>query len=389
MKISDIKIFYLFLVGMFFLACENNSPSLQNNGLVFNIDKFEENLIDYITFYGKEPVGWAYTISANGQLQKSFADGMARTADDGELPFTLDKEINVASVTKFYTAIAAMQLLEANNISVDEKIDSWLPSSWAQGPAINNLSFGDLLSHHSGLKSENTNFSTTLTYQGLKDCIETGVVKLKSREYLNVNFALFRILIPSLWSALNANLDIDLESDANTQYWYLLYMQQYIFDEMNLANVGCVPEDRSIATLYYNVDDPVLNRKGDFYDNWNAWAGGGGYFMTVLEMAKVLAYFEHTNNLLSEQQRNIMKENRFGMEEEDASLEIHGSYFSKGGSISNSDTQSETQGVLTQMVMFPSNGIDCVVVMNSRNQTFKDDKNLRQTIYNAYNDAWE
>jgi len=376
-------------IAIGFASCELPNLGLQSNTKTFNIDLFEQNIVDYIHANNQTPVGWAYTISQNGLLEKSFADGQARTSADGAQSFTENKEINVASVSKFYTAIAAMQLLGANNLSIDEKIDSWLPESWDQGPAINNLSFGDLLKHQTGLQSVNSNFDSTLTYRGLKSCIETGVVKLKTREYLNVNFALFRVLIPSLWSAINDNLDIDLESDANTQYWYLLYMQQYIFDVMDSPDVGCVPEDKDVCTLYYHINDPGNERKGAYYDNWNKWCGGGGYFMSVLEMSKVLAYFEHTEDLVTKEQRDIMKEFRFGMDTEDELDEDHGSYYGKGGSISNNDDTSLAQGVLTQMVMFPANGIDCVVVMNSRGVTFKDNNSLRQTIYDAYNDAWE
>jgi len=111
--------------------------------------------------------------------------------------------------------------------------------------------------------------------------------------------------------------------------------------------------------------------------------------MSIMEMARVLAYFEHTEVLVSEEQRDIMKLNRFGMDLEDAADEKHGSYYGKNGSIGNNDDSSLSQGVLTQMVMFPHNGIDCVVVMNCQGMTFKDGNSLRQIIYDAYNDAWE
>lgn len=352
--------------------------------IVFSMDKFEENLNNYVNANGNSPVGWAYTISKDGNLARSQAFGKARTSVDGALDFTLNKEINVASVTKFYTAIGVMQLLEANNLTIDAYIEPWLPASWTKGPGVNNLTFKDLLKHRSGLESTNNNFDTTLGYEGLKTCIATGVINPKNRNYLNVNFALFRVLIPSLWSAISNNA-INIESDQNTQFMYLLYMQLHIFDRLDLPQVDCSPESRETATLYYNVNDPITNGEGRFYGSWNNKAGGGGYFMSVIEMAKVNAYFEHTEVLVTNEIRETMKQHRIGMSLL-SNKEERGNYYGHGGSIGTSGLAS--QGVRTHIAMFPINGIDCVVVMNCQGTTFETGTSLQGMIYDAYNAAW-
>lgn len=385
MKTNNVlRILILTGLSFVFSSCENIFNKLQTNTPVFSIDRFEENLIDYVNWGNTTPTAWAYTISHNGVLKKSAAFGDARNAADGQLNFTVNKEINVASVSKFYTTIAAMQLLEANNLTVDDKILTYLPDSWNPGPGVDDLTFKDLLMHRSGLESENTNFDETLVYSGLKECIETGVINSKNRSYLNVNFALFRVLIPSLWSQLDNAPAIDIESDGNTQFTYLLYLQQYVFDPLDLALVGCIPEARDICTLYYDINDDETVM-GAYYGDWNPWCGGGGYFMSVMEMAKVNAYFEHTEVLVSEEARNTIKQFRLGLDNGFSDFEEHGKYYGKNGSISN----GSGQGVLTQIEMFPLNGIDCVVVMNSQGVTFKDNETLKKAIYLAYNDAWE
>lgn len=373
-----------------FTSCDKDdiSDQIQTNNPVFNLELFEQNLIDYVEAGNDSPVGWAYTINQNGNLAKSDAFGQARTSADGALDFTLNKEINVASVTKFYTAIAVMQLLEANNLTIEDNIADWLPDSWTQGPGIANLSFKDLLKHESGLQSTNNNFNTTLGYEGLKDCIETGVVNSQSRNYLNVNFALYRVLIPSLWSNLEGSPAINIESDENTQFMYLLYMQENIFDRLSLPLVGCVPEDRETSTMYYNVNDSDTNTNGQYYGSWNNKSGGGGYFMSTIEMAAVNAYFEHTEVLVTADQRDVMKLHRLGMDVADPADEIYGNYYGKAGSIGTSSDSSISQGVRTQIVMFPGTGVDCVIVMNSQGVTLQGTTSLRQMIYNAYNNAW-
>lgn len=382
----------LFVALFLFNACQKDNDKLAQpvpQGPKFNINKFEQNLIDYVTFSGNQPVGWAYTISENGQLKKWNSYGKSRTAVDGNENLLMSKEINIASISKFYTAIAVMQLLEANNLNIESKISSWLPNSWNKGPGVAELSFKDLLKHESGLSSVNTDFDNTLGYQGLKNCIQTGVINNKTRNYLNVNFALFRVLIPSLWSNRPGSPNINIEDDANTQTTYLQYMQQNIFGRIHLQNVGCDPESRETSTLYYNNSDPQNNKNGTWYGSWNNKCGGGGYFMSTLEIAAVNAYFEHTEVLLSDNIKEIMKTHRIGMDlGQGGTIEQHGKYYGKGGSISN----TPGQGILGQIAMFPVNGIDCVVIMNSQGNTFKDGNDgtrLDLMIYKAYNDAWE
>jgi len=378
-----IKLTAILFVSILFTNCNDDLP-LAAPGPQFNMDLFEQNINDYVNFGTLDPIGWGYTIGLNGNLVRSGAFGDARNNADGQIDFTINKEINVASVSKFYTAIGVMQLLEANNLTINDNIIDWLPDSWVKGPGVANLTFGDLLTHSSGLQSTNNNFSVTLGYEGLKTCIQTGVVNPKTRNYLNVNFALFRVLIPSLWDALPGSPAINIESDANTQFMYLLYMQNNIFDLLDLPLVGCFPEARETCTLYYNASDGD-NVNGAYYGDWNPICGGGGYFMTLLEMAKTQAYFEHTEILLSNESKAIMKANRIGMDLA-SNAEEHGSYYGKGGSISNGGAN---QGVLTQIEMFPVNGVDIVVVMNTQGATFQNNVGIKQMIYDAYNNAWE
>ncbi len=387
--LSSLLLFTFSLLSLGSCETDDSITDIQTNSPVFNLDLFEQNVINYVNAGGNTPVGWSYTISVNGQLNRSNAYGQARTSVDGALDFSLNKEINVASISKFYTAIAVMQLLEANNLTIEDKIAEWLPSSWPQGPGVSELRFKDLLTHRSGLESTNTNFNTTLGYQGLAVCIRTGAINSKNYRYRNVNFALFRVLIPSLWSAVDTTNAIDIENDINTQFMYLLYMQENIFDKLSLPLVGCVPEDSNIATLYYNVNAPSNTTTGEFYGSWNHIAGGGGYFMTPIEMAKVIAFFEHTEVLVTEDQRDVMKLHRIGMDRANPTNEIHGNYYGKNGSIGTSDDPTISKGVLTQMVMFPINGVDCTVVMNCQGVILNNNANLKQMIYEAYNDAWE
>ena len=394
-RITRKKGFLLITLSLFaFISCETDdiSNTLETNSPIFNLDKFEQNILDYVNT-SDSPIGWGYAINTNGQLARSNAFGKARTAIDGNVDFTLNKEINVASVSKFYTAIAAMQLLKANNLTLDDPVTDWLPESWEQGTKMDELSFKDLLKHESGFDSNNNNVTDELSYNGLRNVVENGSVLPKERDYLNVNFALFRILIPSLWKALPQGPTwIDIEDDLSTQLAFQNYLQLAIFDPLALKDVTCQQEDRSIRTLYYNINDNTLGstRKGKDYGDWRYRAGGSGYHMSILEMAKVNAFFENTEVLVSSEQRDLMKQHRIGMERKSNSLEIHGDYYGKGGSLRTSSSPTEMQGVLTQIALFPNSNVECVVAINTRAVTLHQNVDLLQTmIYQAFNDAWE
>ncbi len=377
----------IFLLVFTQSACQDGLSELGVNQDLptFDMDAFEQNIQDYVNFGGDQPVGWAYVISKDGLLSRWGSFGDARTAADNQVDFTLNKEINIASISKFYTAIGALQLIEANGLTINSKIGPWLPNSWSQGPGVSNLSFKDLLKHESGLNSINTRFDSTLGYTGLRSCIAGGVVNPKTRTYLNVNFALFRVLIPSLWAEAGGPNTIDIENDQNTQIAYLWYMQQHVFGPIGLTYVNCSPEDRNTATLYYNVSDPQNNTNGTFYNHWSNKSGGGGYFMTPLEIAAVNAYFNNTNVLLSDEMTDLMKEHRMGMDVA-SGMEEHGEYYGKGGSISN----TPGQGILGQIAVFPINGVECTVIMNTQGVNLDAPNNsLSALIYKAYNNAWD
>ncbi|HMP87943.1 MAG TPA: serine hydrolase domain-containing protein, partial [Lacibacter sp.] len=253
----------------------------------------------------------------------------------------------------------------------------------------------DLLTHTSGLTSVNTNMDSTVGYEGLRSCIATGatspfppgsvVAQTRPFQYLNVNYALFRVLIPSLWRGQPGSPFIDINDDQLTQTRYLQYMQQFVFDPINMPNINCSPEPRGIATLYYNITDSAQNRRGDFLGDWTHIAGGGGYYMTPREMARGAAFFEETQILLPNSVKQIMKQNRIGFVPRIAALETRGDYFAHDGGITNDSINN--RGLQTVICIFP-NGFQCSITMNTHGVTYPDNQTIIRMVYSAYNNAW-
>lgn len=350
-------------------------------GPEFNLDKFDQNLRESILPSGA--IGWAYVITQNGLFVKGGGFGKSRNNADGNQTFTINRKINLASVSKWLTAMAVMQLLEEKGLDHNDPINPYLPPSWNRGPGVTTITFGQLLGHTSGLSSYNTAFSRTLTYSGLRRMIDTGVIRPKTYDYLNANFALCRILIPSLWKGMPGAPPIVLLDSATTEAAYIQYMQEKVFEPVGLTGVDCEDQSRLNATLYYATSDLDAN-SGLYYGSWTSWAGGGGFYMTTMELARVLAYYRHTEVIISKESRKVMEDNRYGFEGKDDAREIHGTYLPKGGSIINGG-----QGVVTQIVCFPNN-VEVAVVFNSQGMTFAGgETSIRRALYDAFNKSWD
>ena len=386
-KIVKLTLFTLVL-AFAFTSCENDvfNPLDVNQDLPqFDMDVFEQNIVTAMNQGPKKPVGWAYAITKDGTLARADAQGYARLSQDGIRDFKTSTKHYQASVSKYYTAIAAMQIIYRKGLTIDAKIEPYLPQSWTRGNGVYDLSFKDLLKHESGLVSNNSDLWATCDYNGLKTAIATGVDNPKERNYQNVNFALFRVLIPSLWKGMNGAPPINIEDANNCAATFILYLQKNVFEKAGLQDIDCVPDPRMTCVLYYSVDDVGTTNKGSYYTDRTTISGGGGFYLSTVEMAAVNAYFNHTNAFFNPTVRDIMRQHHIGFEIWGSADEIHGDYYPKNGSNGGSDPFD--QGMQTQIVHFPGNGVEVSLTMNCQGYNIPG-SSLQQMLYDAYNNAW-
>ncbi len=90
--------------------------------------------------------GAALIIAQHGHPLHAAAHGTTMYDDDGSQPVTLNTIYDLASLTKVFTATAALRLHDAGLLSLDEPIQRWLPAVRASG-----ITARHLLSHRSGL----------------------------------------------------------------------------------------------------------------------------------------------------------------------------------------------------------------------------------------------
>src|SRR5881296_1520651 len=109
---------YSFLAALiiFCFAIYNCKPTVTTdcaNDSCFYIDTFMANIKKELH---DSCMGFAFVIDYKGTRQRSFSDGLMRTArDGGNLAYDLYAKNQIASMSKTITAIATLQLLKKNN----------------------------------------------------------------------------------------------------------------------------------------------------------------------------------------------------------------------------------------------------------------------------------
>src|SRR5262249_49968928 len=161
----------------------------------------------------------------------SNAYGKVRTASDPpQTTIMLDARSNPASVTKTMTAVAALKLLAAKNVSVTSTIAAYLPQSWSLGQGVSAITFAQLLTHTSGIRDP-VNLGTS--YASLKTIMAQNILPAnKVKNYQNTNIALFRILIPYLNSFSDQGAQ---DIAAATDQSYLTYMSSVYNPEISIS----------------------------------------------------------------------------------------------------------------------------------------------------------
>jgi hypothetical protein len=360
----------------------------------FDIILFEQNIRKALD--GKS-IGYAYAINHNGQLKKEGANGYAVLAQD--LPkdgIILDpkgvkqsakKRMNIASVTKTLTATTVLKILQdklakdSPNLTVDSKVNAFLPAFWKRGPGVDSLTFKELMSQLSGMNLE---FDTDI--EGLKNWIAKGVTRPKSEyAYKNANLAIFRIIIPYMLSTPQIRKSLDAHAAMNLQSFNVLVSNQYVdavnnlvLEPMGILNASCKPEGDFVPTRFY--DFPDNKQKGALAGDWTPKSGGGGWFLSAVNLAQFLAHLRYNNKILTPATRKIMDDNLLGWRNGGSFKGDHGLYLAHGGGLNNS------QGILnmsTCIMNFP-NGVQVSLMINSGG-TFGD---KYKVLGNAFDDAW-
>lgn len=344
----------------------------------FSVSKFKA-LLKAGILQSKEtqPRGFSFVITQNGKWVDTCSGGYGYLVGDRVSPMRPELEINIASVTKSITGVAALQLLKKNNLKVTDSIGPWLPAYFKAIKAVRDITFKELLTHRSGILTDAT------SYEAMKLLAQNGLENpAKPAFYSNMNFALFRAMIPYLYNKSFAQQTeaAMLPDSEGFENWmsqnYIAYMQKHVFTPIGIAEALCKPDGPS-AMAFNEGPKLAYHQPGD----WTHSSGGGGYYLSTMEMARFMAYLCHSETLLSKEQQAAMDKDLLGWDEDDSHMTIIGRSYGKGGLL----VWDGGRGIQTVVVKYP-NKVELAVSVNSWSGTKRQ---LSVIAKNAFNDAWE
>ncbi len=321
-------------------------------------------------------VGYCFQVRKNGTKVYELIWNWSRTPVDGNLGWTENRRMHIASVSKLLTAVGMVKALDSQGISHDAKISGYLPSYWTKGPKIDKITFRHLMTHKSGFSAAGTD------YASMKAKVAAGVMSTPGTtgDYENMNFGLCRILIPIVTGMINKNTTYgfmpDLVWDALTLEHYKNYMQANVFSPAGVSNVGWTPTaDGAVA-----YRQPHAGLHGWNTGDLKSVAGGAGWRLSVKELLDVMNHVRRKNTIVSAQTAQKILDDGFGIDRITPSAA--GKMYDKNGAWRVEDKNHKVLEDEQCAAFYLPEGLEAVLFVNSPIGT--ENYSLRDVVRDAY-----
>ena len=290
---------YILIVIMTFLSCEINEKS--DDKIQFNEHDYSEayQLIEYWLEaqkdYEKLP-GLTAIITDKNETRWAGSYGLS----DGVNPMNIESTFSICSISKLFTSVALMQLVEDGKLNLDDRIQDVLPWFDIQNDFINSpdLTVKSIMSHSSGLPRESNH-----PYWSWPDfpfpTKESVVDELKNQkmlyppskyyQYSNLGLSLLGFIVEEV-----SGLSFDD------------YVNKNILQPLNLSNTKTymsIEDYGNILSLGYSSLNRNVERDKVNFFNADGIAAAAGFTSNVLDLAKFARW---QLNLLSSSEKNIL-----------------------------------------------------------------------------------
>jgi CubicO group peptidase (beta-lactamase class C family) len=246
-------------------------------------------------------VGYSFYLG-RGSTMRSEGVGFARTpANPPAVNFTPTTRIPLASVSKVITALAAIKVLQQQGIDLNSAIANSFPGGWALDPNVTaKITFRQLLSQTSGIKNygnyamTDANLQAFYTQLVLNPTAPTACAKAPvstslaavpnpivtdtSPCYSNLNFAIFRVLLPRI-AGYTGNVAAARADRFVTQ------VQNNVFKPVGVANSDCKPPSQNTYAFSYLFPGTT---PGVDWGNALLICGGAGFTLSATELGKMM-----------------------------------------------------------------------------------------------------
>lgn len=220
------------------------------------------NLLDkYLTkeIHDSHLPGLAIALVHQGDLIWGKGYGYANLED--KIPVTLDTRFRIASITKTFTSVAILQLVDAGKLRLDDPLSEYLPWFALQYPDAPQITVYHCLTHTSGLPRDATvPHWTENQFQDWDEVVKTTQTRqsmmppLQDHSYSNLGYSLLGAVIESVSGEKWEN-----------------YIHNHIVAELGMKDTLVAPkgDEGNFATGYLTIDEnyqrqavPFIETKG-------------------------------------------------------------------------------------------------------------------------------
>jgi CubicO group peptidase (beta-lactamase class C family) len=276
-------------------------------------------------------VGYCYMLKRRGKLVHFGSSGWAQLPGDGDIPWLFHISMNIASVSKFVTAIAVIRLLRDLKIPVTTPVAGYLPNYWPRGAGIDAITFENLLRHEAGLGGSLSSPGPA-DYATAKAQIAVGSTGLGTYNYMNVNFTILRVLLATLTGAVPPWFEwLSIFGISSDTFWdyasiraYSNYVNDCIFWPSFTDSRGFSFPDNG-AKAY--ATPPAAPGWSDGDTSFSA--GASGWFLSIGDLMWLLGELRRGGSIMAVWRATNMMSHMYGLDQPIGTKA--GTVYTKGG----------------------------------------------------------
>lgn len=354
MKNKLFKIFSLIMIILILTLVLTNCSSeysIDSENLSYKVDEY----VSALNKLDSNPTVNGTILIAKGK-DVIFNQSYGFSDIENEVEFNNQTKFRIASVTKFITSIAIMQLIEDGKLGLEDTISEYIPD-FNRGKEIK---IHHLLTHTSGI---------------IRDPVVTNTQYVSKEKLIN-SFKNRDLEYPpgTQWRYSNCNYQIlAYIIEKVSKQSYEDYVEQNIFKPAEMQDTGCdigKDEIENIAVGYYSLDGELKKASPV---NMSVTFGSGNIYSTAQDMYKLY------NALISEK---LINKNSFkAMSKNNTKLDMEFGYGMFMGNTAGhrwiGHSGNLSNGYSSSFVIFPDEDIAIILLTNI---SFQDMNELTNTI---------
>jgi CubicO group peptidase (beta-lactamase class C family) len=225
--------------------------------------RIEKNLDKYLTYFSNDNPGAVISVMKKGEIIFNRPYGLSNVQK--KEPMSVDKTFNLAELSKSFTSLAVLKLVEKNKLSLDDNLQDIFSDFPEYGKKVK---IRNLLNHTSCLADYNPDeiqFNDQV-YEFLIKQNDTDQEPGLNWQYSNSDYALLAIIIEKV-----------------SGMTYKDFVRKYIFKKLSMNDTWFANEieNKNIAESHFKEDEVYKVKK-----ELNEIYGEQGIYSNITDMAK-------------------------------------------------------------------------------------------------------